>query len=296
MAFKSFDEIIDKLENSNYPMVVADPSGEEVIEALCEARSRGIIEPILVGMKEKILPLIKGTNIEDAELVEVSSQDEACSRSVELVRNGKGKILMKGKVSTPSILKAVLDPEKGIRKGKLLSHIAVMEIQSYHKLTIHTDAGMNIYPDVSKKAEIIKNGVWFSKKLGITKPIIAVLAAIETINPDMPETLDAAMLVKMGERGEFGEVTIDGPVAFDLAISKEAAKRKGIETAIAGETDIFIYPNISSGNITVKSLIYLANARVGGIVVGAKVPIVLLSRADTPKEKLASIALGALVA
>lgn len=296
MSVKSFEEILNQTQNKHLRIAIADPAGEEVIEAVEYAAEQGIIEPVFVGKNEKIKPFTSGKKLKGAEIVEADSVDEICTKSVELARNGICSLIMKGKVPTPNLLKAVLDPEKGIRKGKLLSHIAVMEIQTYHKLTIHTDAGMNIQPDINKKVEIIKNAVWFAKKIGIEHPNIAVLAAIETINEDMPETIEAAMLSKMAERGEFGDVTLDGPVAFDLAISKESARKKGIITPIAGETDIFIYPNISSGNITLKSLIYLANAKVGGVVVGAKVPIVLLSRADTPKEKLASIALGALIA
>ncbi|MDH4223427.1 MAG: bifunctional enoyl-CoA hydratase/phosphate acetyltransferase, partial [candidate division Zixibacteria bacterium] len=217
------------------------------------------------------------------------------SLAVELVKQKKADMLMKGKVDTPTLLKAVLDKEKGLKSGKLLSHVAVVEVEKYPKLMIVTDGGMNISPDVTRKIEILKNAVEVAKKLGIENPKAACLAAVELVNPEMPETIDASIIAKMAERGEIKDVIVDGPVAFDVAIDPDSARIKGIISPISGDTDIFLCPNISSGNIFVKSLIYLCGARVGGIVVGAGVPIVLLSRSDTAEIKLLSIALGAAV-
>jgi len=295
MRYRSFDEMLEASAGKLLRLVVVDPAGEEVMEALSAAVKIKLVLPVLVGAKGKIEPLVRKFGIADAEFVDADSPEEASLRAVEIVREGKGELLMKGKVSTPILLKAVLDSERGLRKGKLLSHIAVLEISTYPKLTIHTDAGMNINPDILTKVEILKNALEVARKLGTEKPYVAVLSAIETVSKDMPETLDAAMLSKMAERGDFGEAIVDGPLAFDVAVSAEAAKLKGINTPVAGNTDIFLYPNIASGNISVKSLIYLAGARVGGVVVGAKVPVVLLSRADSPKEKLASLALGSIL-
>ena len=176
-----------------------------------------------------------------------------------------------------------------------MSHVSVVEVENYHKLMLVTDGGMNINPDVNKKADILKNAVEVAKKLGIQKPKVSCLTAVELVNPEMQETVDAAVLVKMAERGDIGDVVIDGPIAFDVAIDSQAARMKGIISPTAGDTDIFLVPDIAAGNIFVKALIYLAKAKVGGIVVGGGAPIVLLSRSDTAAMKLYSMALGAVV-
>ncbi|MGB2989457.1 MAG: phosphate acyltransferase, partial [Candidatus Zixiibacteriota bacterium] len=205
------------------------------------------------------------------------------------------EILMKGKVDTSTLLKAVLDKESGLRTGAFLSHVAVVEVSSYPKFMLVTDGGMNIRPDIRQKVEIIENAVEVAKRLRVERPKVACLAAVELVNPDMQETVDAAGLVKMAERGDIKDVVIDGPIAFDAAINLEAARTKGIVSPVAGDTDIFLVPDIASGNIFVKSLIYLAGAKVGGLVVGGGAPIVLLSRSDSAQTKLYSMALGAMI-
>jgi phosphate butyryltransferase len=212
-----------------------------------------------------------------------------------MVKEGKAEMLMKGKVDTSSLLKAVLDKETGLRTGAFLSHVAVVEVKAYPKLMLVTDGGMNIKPDIKQKADIIRNAVEVAKRLGIERPKVACLSAVELVNPDMPETIDAAGLVKMAERGDIKDVIIDGPIAFDVAVDVEAGRMKGIISPVAGGTDIFLVPDIASGNILVKSLIYLAGAKVGGVVVGAGAPIVLLSRSDSAEMKLCSMALGAAI-
>ncbi len=298
MPITSFEGIFSEVKRRGRKrLAVAVAEGEEILLAVSEAYREGVIEPILIGNKTGIEEMAsrRGLDISSSEIVEADDPGVACQRAVELVREGKADMLMKGKVGTSALLKAVLDKDYGLRKGKLLSHVAVLEAEVYPKLLLITDGGMNISPDLPTKVELIKNASWVANRLGIEVPKVALLAAVETVNPEMQETVDAAILAKMAQRGQLGRIIADGPVAFDLAISSQAAEVKGVESPIAGEADIFLVPNIASGNISVKALIYLGEVKVGGIVVGARVPIVLLSRADTAKIKLNSIALGALI-
>jgi phosphate butyryltransferase len=295
---KSFKELLESVKNKEKKyLVIAGAEGEEIIEAVKIATEEKIISPILIGDPDKIESLCKKLNF-DLSRLEILGEKEPqkiASLAVELVKQKKADMLMKGKVDTPTLLKAVLDKEQGLKGGKLLSHVAVMEVEKYPKLMLITDGGMNIAPDVMKKIGILKNAIEVAKKLGIEKPKTACLAAVELVNPDMPETIDASIISKMAERGEIKDVIVDGPIAFDVAIDSKSAQTKGIISPVSGETDIFLCPNISSCNILVKGLIYLAGAKVGGIVVGGGAPIVLLSRSDSAEIKLLSIALGAVV-
>ena len=291
---KSFKEIMDKASSQETKkLAVADASGKSVIEALKAAVDKNIIFPILVGDPDKIEPIVKEVGLTKYELVEAKSPKEIGAKTVELVRQGKADMIMKGKLSTPVLMKAILDKENGLRKGKLLSHVAVAELKNYPKLMLFTDGGINITPDIKQKVDILKNAAWLANGLGFERPKAAILTAIETINENMPETVDAAMLTKMSERGQLGNIHVEGPIAMDVVLSETAKKAKGIDTELTLDTDIFLTPNIASGNIAVKALIYLADALVAGLVVGAKCPIVLLSRSDTAEIKLASIALAA---
>ena len=292
----SFAQIIEQAKNSRKRnLAVADASGDAVVEALVEAEKMEIIKPFLVGNPDKIEPLAKKYNLTDYEIIPAKEPVEIAEKTVELGRTGKCDMIMKGKLSTPILLKAVLDKEKGLRSGKLLSHIAVMEVEKYPKLIIMTDGGMNIRPDVKQKSQILMNAGIVAEKFGMEKPKAVGLAAIEVVNPDMPETTDAAMLTKMSQRHQLGNIIFEGPLAIDVVLSKDAAKAKHIETDMPEDTDIFLVPDIASGNIFAKALIYLADAKIGGIVMGAKLPIVLLSRSDTAETKLNSIALGCIV-
>lgn len=296
---RSFEKLLDlvKKNKGKKILAIASAEGKEIIQAAKMATEEDILSPIFIGDKEKIEKICEEVDFDlgEVEIVDEKDINKTSEIAVELVKNKKADILMKGKMDTKSLLKAVLDKEKGLRAGKLLSHIAVVEVKNYPKLMLVTDGGMNINPDVNQKIEILKNAIDVAHRLGIEKPRISVLAAVETVNPDMPETIDASVITKMGERGDLGEVIIDGPVAFDIAIDKKSAQVKGVDSVIAGETDIFLVPNISAGNIMVKALIYLSDAKVGGIVVGGGVPIVLLSRSDSKEIKLYSMALGAMV-
>ena len=293
---RKFSEILAAAKSSRKRnLAVADAAGDAVIEALAEAENMGIIKPYLVGDRAKIEPLIKKYSLSEYEIFEARDPAEIAQKTVELGRTGECDMIMKGKLSTPVLLHAVLDKEAGLRTGNLLSHVAVMEVEKYPKLMLMSDGGMNIRPNLEQKVQIISNAAQMARKLGIAKPKVAGLAAIETANPDMPETTDAVALADMCKRGELGDVLFEGPLAMDVVLSRDAAKMKKIETQMAEDTDIFLVPDISSGNIFAKALIYLADAKIGGIIMGAKLPIVLLSRSDTAETKLYSIALGCVV-
>lgn len=293
--FKSLLEYVKSKEKR--VLAIASAESDEVIKAVKLATQENLISAILIGDKKRIESLTKEieVNSKHFEIIDLKDPKETSAKAVDLVKEKKADMLMKGKVDTATLLKAVLDKEKGLRAGKLISHVAVVEVESYPKFMLVTDGGINILPDVSKKIEILKNAIEVAQKLGIEKPKASLLSAVELVNPDMPETIDAAIISKMAERGDLKNVIVDGPVAIDIALDAESAKIKGINSPVAGDTDIFLVPNISSGNILVKSLIYLANAKVGGIVMGGGAPIVLLSRSDTAETKLYSMALGAAI-
>ncbi|KPL00852.1 MAG: phosphate butyryltransferase [candidate division Zixibacteria bacterium SM23_73_3] len=294
----SFDQLISTVKNKERKrLAIASAEGEAIIAAVKQAIEKNLISAVLIGDQVKIEELCrkKRLDLNKVEMVNVPDSKLAAMVAVETVKQGKAEMLMKGKVGTSTLLKAVLDKENGLRTGGLLSHVSVIEVEAYHKLMLVTDGGMNIKPDVKQKADILKNAVDVAKKLGIEKPKVSCLAAVELVNPDMQETVDAAGLVKMAERGDIKDVIIDGPIAFDVAISPEAARLKGMISPVAGDTDIFLVPDIASGNIFVKSLIYLVGAKAGGVVVGAGAPIVLLSRSDSAQSKLYSMALGAMI-
>lgn len=294
----SFDQLISIVKNKERKkLAIASAEGEEIIEAVKQATEEKIISAVLIGDQAKIERLCKKKSLDlnKVEIINVPDPNLTTKVAVETVKQENAEILMKGKVGTSTLLKTVLDKESGLRTGALLSHVAVMEVATYPKLMMVTDGGMNIKPDIKQKANILNNAVEVAKKLGVEKPKVACLAAVELVNPDMQETVDAAGLVKMAERGDIKDMIIDGPIAFDVAINLEAARMKGIVSPVAGDTDIFLVPDIAAGNIFVKSLIYLADAKVGGVVVGAGAPIVLLSRSDSAAMKLYSMALGAAI-
>ena len=294
----SFEQLISIVKNKERKkLAIASAEGEELIEAVKQATEEEIISAVLIGDQAKIEELCKKKNLDlnKVEIINVPDPNLTAKVAVETVKQGKTEMLMKGKVGTSTLLKAVLDKENGLRTGALLSHVSVIEVEAYHKLMLVTDGGMNIKPDISQKVDILNNAVDVAKKLKIENPKVSCLAAVELVNPDMQETVDAAGLVKMVERGDIADVIIDGPIAFDVAIDLQAARMKGIISPVAGDTDIFLVPDIAAGNIFVKSLIYLADAKVGGAVVGAGAPIVLLSRSDSAQTKLYSMALGAMI-
>lgn len=296
---KNFEELIEiAKQQPKMKLSVAAAQDDEVLVAIDGARKLGIVDAILVGDKEKIEEIAKtaGIDIEAYEIVDCKNLIEAARTAVSLVSQGKADFLMKGLIGTADILKAVLDKEIGLRGGGLLSHVMAYSVPTYHKMLFLTDGGMVTYPDLAQKVQLVNNAVKVVKALGVSPIHVAPLCAVEVINPDMQATLDAAALAKMNQRGQIKDCIIDGPLALDGAISKEAAKHKGINSPVAGEADILLVPNIESGNLLGKSMTYFANAKSAGVIMGAKCPIVLVSRADTHEAKLNSIALGCLVA
>ena len=295
---RTFDEVLNKAkEYGPKKMVVASAGAEDVLKAVEAARKAGLTDSILVGNKKEIIQIANkmGIDLTNYEIIDQLDKTEATRCAVELVRNKKASILMKGMIGTARILKAILDKEIGLRTDRMLSHVYTLQIKGYDRLLTMTDGAMSISPNLEQKAQIIQNAIYYAHSMGIEKPKVAAVAALELVNPDMPATIDAACLAKMSERGQIVGGIVDGPLGFDNAISKEAAKHKGVESPVSGEVDIVLVPNIESGNIFAKGLVYLANAVPAGLLLGAKAPVVLVSRSDSSQSKLYSIALGVLM-
>ena len=298
---KKLDDIFNELKSCDKKAVlsVAAAHDEEVLLAVKDACDMNIIKAILIGEEEKIRKIASEINFDlsDVEVINESDLKLCAEKAVKLVSSGKADYVMKGLLDTSIILKEVLNKEYGLRTDSLLSHVMIYEVPSYHKLLILTDGGMNIDPDVSQKKKIADNAIKAAKSLGIENVKVACLAAKEKVNPKMQATLDADELKSMCKDGMFGNgVVVEGPIAFDLAVSKEACKIKGYESEVGGDADILLVPTIETGNGIGKALTYMANAKSAGIIMGAKAPIVLVSRADTHESKLYSIAYGAIAA
>ena len=296
---KKLDDIFNELKSCDKKAVlsVAAAHDEEVLLAVRDACDMNIIKAILIGEEEKIRKIASEINFDlsDVEIINESDLKLCAEKAVKLVSSGKADYVMKGLLDTSIILKEVLNKEYGLRTDSLLSHVMIYEVPSYHKLLILTDGGMNIDPDVSQKKKIADNAIKAAKSLGIGTVKVACLAAKEKVNPKMQATLDADELKSMCKSGMFGNrVVVEGPIAFDLAISEEACKIKGYESEVGGDADILLVPTIETGNGIGKALTYMANAKSAGIIMGAKAPVVLVSRADTHESKLYSIAYGAI--
>ena len=294
------DDMLKKLKgDKRVNLSVAAAHDEEVLLAIKSAVEMEIITPILIGEENKIREISKEINFDLSKfkIINKGTIEECAETAVKLVSSGEADFAMKGLLDTSVILKAVLNKEWGLRTDSLLSHVMVYEVPSYDKLLVTTDGGMNIEPDYDQKVKILKNAIEATKPLGLKHIKVACLAAKEKVNSKMQATVDARALQEAGERGEFGkDVTVEGPLAFDLAVSKEAAKVKGFKSKVSGETDIMLMPTIEVGNGIGKALTYFAGAKSAGIIMGAKAPIVLVSRADSHESKLYSIAYGALIA
>jgi phosphate butyryltransferase len=278
-------------------LVLAAAHDENALEAVLNASKKGIIEAILVGDKAKMeaIALKQHFNLEGFRIIDEADNDKAAAVAVKLVREKEADILMKGNLATSSLLRAVLNKEWGLRSGELISHLALFELPAYHKIIGLTDAAMNITPDLNGKVSLIRNATAFMNKLGVKQPKVAVLSAVETVNPDMKSTLDASALAKMADRGQFKNCIIDGPLAFDNAISRKSAEHKGITSEVAGDADLLVADNIDVANALYKAFIYFAGAKCAAVILGASAPIVLTSRADSDETKLNSIALAAAV-
>ena len=297
MEYKSFDDLIKKVQNldSMKKVAVVSAQDEHTLEAVFKAKKDNIVEPILIGNKKKIIEILSGLHesVLEESIINVESDSEAAEKAVELINENKADFIMKGKIQTADLLRAVVNKENGLRTGKVMSHIVIHEIPTYHKLLAVTDGGMMMYPNLDEKKQILENAVSTFLALGYENPKVAVLAAVETVNPKMQESVDADMLKKLNIKGEIKNCIVEGPISYDLTMSKESASIKGFVSPVTGEADIIVVPNITVGNVLGKSLVYSAGAKMAGFIVGAKVPIVLTSRGSTSEEKYLSLALSA---
>ncbi len=293
-TLKDLQAVINKKEKKKLVLAVSQDS--QSLGAIHDAYKAGFIEPVLIGSQPETEHLIKegGYDFAGVKMIHAASPEESVELAVKMVHDHKADILMKGKVATPILLKGVLNKEWGLRTGRLLSHIALFEVNTYHKLIAVTDVAMNIAPNLSDKIQIVNNSVEYLNKMGIAKPKVAVLGAIEMVNENMQATLDAALLSKMNQRDQIRNCIIDGPLAFDNAVSFESAKHKGIKSEVAGDTDLLLMPDIEVGNVLYKSLVFFAKAKVASVILGASAPIVLTSRSDSEEAKLNSIMLAAI--
>ncbi len=297
---KNIDDLM-KIAKSQKTMrlAVAAAHDEEVLHAVMNAKELDIVDPILIGNKSKIKEIAKkhSFNIQGVEIIHMEDLTFIARTAVELVSEGKADFLMKGLIDTSILLKAVLDKDIGLRTDNRLSHVMVYDVKNYHKLLLMTDGGMNILPDFDAKKEIVSNGIEVARKLGINPVKVACLAAKEKVNDKMIATVDANKLKELSHNKYFGEdIILEGPLAFDLVVSKEAAKIKGFESEIAGDVDLVLVPSIEVGNGIGKTITYLADGKSAGVIMGAKAPIVLVSRADSYEDKLNSIALASVIA
>ena len=280
------------------PTAVAHPCDETSLRGALEAADAGMIVPILVGPQEKIRNLAKslGVDIKGVEIVDVPHSQAAAEKAVELVRTAKAELLMKGSLHSDELLGAVTKRDTGLRTGRRISHVFVMDVPTHPETLFITDAAVNIAPDLIAKRDIIQNAIDLYAGLGLGTPKVAILSAVETVNPDIPSTIEAAALCKMADRGQITGGELDGPLAFDNAISPEAARIKGIKSPVAGQAQILVVPDLEAGNMLAKNLTFLSHADAAGIVLGARVPIILTSRADNVRTRLASSAVAMLFA
>jgi phosphate acetyltransferase len=276
---------------------VAHPCDETSLRGSLEAREAGLIIPILVGPKGKIESVAQAFSIDlgDAEIADAPHSHAAAEKAVELVRTGKAELLMKGSLHTDELLAEVVKRETGIRTGRRISHVFVMDVPGHPHTLFITDAAVNIAPDLDAKRDIIQNAIDLFAGLGLGVPKVAILSAVETVTTSIPSTIEAAALCKMSDRGQITGGELDGPLAFDNAISPDAARIKGIKSAVAGQAQILVVPDLEAGNMLAKNLSFLSRADAAGIVLGARVPIILTSRADNVMTRMASCAIATLL-
>ena len=280
------------------PTAIVHPCSAGALEAALEAAMAGLIEPLLIGPEARITAVaeVAGFDISGMQLVPVAHSHAAAAKGVEMVRAGEAQLLMKGSLHTDELMGAVLRRETGLRTERRVSHVYLMDVPGHGRPLMITDAAINIAPSLADKADIISNAIDLAHVLGIPEPRVAILSAVETVNPALPSTLEAAALCKMADRGQISGGIVDGPLAFDNAISEIAAREKGIVSPVAGKADVLVVPNLEAGNMLAKELTFLAGADAAGIVLGARVPIILTSRADSTRTRMASCAVGVLLA
>ena len=296
MVLRKLEDLQEIIANEPVKkLVLAAAQDQQSLSAVLRAWKDGIIEPILIGDKEGIqnIAISNGFDITGLRIIHEPDTYMAVEMAVKMVSTKQADVLMKGKVGTSILLKCVLNKEWGLRTGNLLSHIALFEVDTYHKLIAVTDVAMNIAPNLQDKISIVNNSVSCLHKLGIPKPKVAVLGAVEMVNENMEATLHAGLLSKMNQRDQIRDCIIDGPLAFDNAVSVESAQHKGIRSEVAGDTDLLLMPDIEVGNVLYKSLVFFAKAKVASVILGAQAPIVLTSRSDSEQAKYDSIMLAA---
>lgn len=294
----NFESLLNESKKQRKKIIaIAAAEDEAVISAIYDGVKEGIIEPLFIGNKSKIEDYCKKLDfdISGFKLIPENDPAESARMAVQLVKEKKAELLMKGFVSTAALLKAILDKEKGIRKSQVLSHVALFQTAHYHKILGLTDAAMNIAPTMEEKISLIANAAEVFHKLGCPLPKVAMVCPVETVNSKIESTEHAAVLSTMNRRGQIKGCIVDGPLALDNAVSKEAAEHKGIQSDVAGDADLLVVHNLDAGNVLYKSLLFLGGAKTAAVVVGATVPVVLTSRADTEESKLYSIALATLL-
>jgi phosphate acetyltransferase len=278
--------------------VVVHPCDETSLGGVVEAAKAGIINPVLVGPATKIAAIAQqhGLDIERFEIVDVTHSEAAAAKAVKLIHEGKGELLMKGSLHTDELMRSVTSSATGLRTARRISHVFVMDVPSYAETLFITDAAINIVPDLDCKRDIVQNAIDLHTQVGLGTPRVALLSAVETVTTKIPSTIEAAALCKMADRGQITGGLLDGPLAFDNAIDPEAARIKGIQSPVAGRAQILVVPDLEAGNMLAKNLIFLAKADAAGIVLGARVPIVLTSRADSVRARMASCAVAVIYA
>ena len=279
-------------------VAVVHPCDAAAMEAVGQAQAAGLIVPVLVGPRARIEAAAaeSGTSLDGIELIDTPHSHASAEEGVRLAAQRQVEAVMKGSLHSDELLDAVVAREGGLRTGRRISHVYVLEVPAYERLLLVTDAAVNVAPDLSDKRDIAQNAIDLAQVLGIAEPKVAVVAAVETVNPKMPSTLDAAALTVMARRGQITGGLVDGPLAFDNAIDRDAARSKGLDSPVAGQADILLVPDIEAGNLLAKQLLYFANADGAGLVLGARVPVILTSRADSVRVRVASVALASLLA
>ncbi len=298
-ALPLFESLIAECRRSEpIPVAVCWPCSGVSLAGATEAAEAGLILPLLVGSEPQIRGVAAqaGLNLAPYSVIDANSEEEAAAESARLCRTGQAKALMKGSIHTDLLMRFVVQKESGLRTSRRVSHVFIMEAPLYAHTLLITDAAVNIYPTLEEKVDIVQNAIDLAHLLGNQEPKVAILSAVETVNPKIVSTLDASALCKMADRGQITGAVLDGPLAFDTAVSEEAALVKHLKSPVAGKADIVIVPDLESGNMLAKQLEYLGGARLAGIVLGAKVPIILTSRADSAESRVASCAVACLLA
>jgi phosphate butyryltransferase len=297
--YKTLEEVFEKrkVKGLNKKLIVAAAEDDHVLDSIILAKKEEIIEPVLIGHEEKIHQIAEkeGYDLTGITIINELDPAQASIKAVQMIHDGEGEILMKGLVDSSSFLRPILSRKYGLRMGDTLSHAGIIEIPSYHKVFCLTDAAFNIAPDLDTKIGMVKNAVFLMRKLGIERPKIAALGAYEFVNQKMQATMDAALLAKMAQRGQIRNCIIEGPMSFDNAVMRASAESKHLDGGVAGDADILLAPNLESANVLYKSFVSFAKAKPAGLIMGASVPAILMSRTDSTEVKLNSIKLAASV-